>query len=300
MHRADWSRLLAGPGLSLRTGPFVYRLRSPIAALAEPLALLYEGFPQAPEGEFHDFDVELSGSAGLRRWWRPQVRFRFDGGQAFEPLPQAHAFPLLEWAMNWCVSSHVQHFLLIHAAVVERGGRAAILPAPPGSGKSTLCAALVHRGWRLLSDEIALIALDGSAIHAIARPVSLKNRSIEVIRAFEPAAVFNTPVPNTAKGTVGHMRAPAEHVRRVGETARPAWVVFPRWEQGASARLTARETAATAVDLARNSFNYGALGRHGFETLAGVAAACEAFDFVYGQLDDAMATFDSLAAGGTR
>lgn len=298
--RADWSRLLAGAGLSLRAGPFVYRLRSSVAALVEPLSLLYEGFPQPAAGEFHDFDVELIASQGLRRWLRPQVRFRFDGGEAFEPLPQAHAFPLLEWAMNWCVSTHVHHFLLIHAAVVERGGRAAILPAPPGSGKSTLCAALVHRGWRLLSDEIALIALDGSTIHAIARPVSLKNRSIEVIRAFEPAAVFNTPVPNTSKGTIAHMRPLAEHVRRVGETARPAWIVFPRWEQGATAQLTRREPADTAVALARNSFNYGALGQRGFETLAGVASGCEAFDFVYGQLDDAMATFDSLAAGGTR
>jgi predicted ATPase len=33
-----------------------------------------------------------------------------------------------------------------------------ILPAPPGSGKSTLCAALVTRGWRLLSDELTWCA----------------------------------------------------------------------------------------------------------------------------------------------
>lgn len=297
---ADWAGRLAGPGLSIRTGPFVYRLRSSIPRLVEPLALLYEGFPSAPAEGFHDFDVELSGGGGLRRWLRPQVRFRFDGGEAFEPLPQAHAFPLLEWAMNWCVSTHVHHFLLIHAAVIERGGHAAILPAPPGSGKSTLCAALVHRGWRLLSDELALVALEGMALHAIARPVSLKNRSIEIIRAFEPAAVFNRPVPGTAKGTVAHMRAPADHVRRVDETAKPAWVVFPRWEEGAGALLSAREPAATVVELARNSFNYGALGRAGFETLAKLVTTCRSFDFTYSRLDDAVATFDSLAAGDTR
>jgi predicted ATPase len=33
--------------------------------------------------------------------------------------------------------------------VVERDGHALILPAMPGSGKSTLTAALVQRGWRL-------------------------------------------------------------------------------------------------------------------------------------------------------
>jgi HprK-related kinase A len=293
---ADWARRLAGPGLSIRTGPFVYRLRGGGPQLAEPLRLHYQGFPLADERGFHDFEVELQRPRGLRRWLRPQVRFVFDGAETFEPLPLAHAFPLLEWAMNWCVSTHVMRYLLIHAAVVEKGGRAAVLPAPPGSGKSTLCAGLVNRGWRLLSDELALIALDGSGqVHALARPVSLKNRSIDVIRAFAPDAVFNTPVPGTAKGTVAHMRVLPEHVRRVDEPALPAWVVFPRWVADAAPRLEPRERAATVVDLARNSFNCGTLGLVGFEALASLVESCACFDFEYGRLDDAIATFDALA-----
>ncbi len=293
----QWARRLAGPGVSLRTGPFVYRLRSNAAPLAAPLARLYEGYPAAGDEEFHDFDVEVRRSGGLRALIRPQARFAFDGATPFQPLPLAHAFPLLEWAMNWCISTHVNQFLLIHAAVVERGGRAAILPAPPGSGKSTLCAGLVHRGWRLLSDEIALVPFDGGGIHALARPVSLKNRSIDVIAAFAPEAVFNTPVPNTSKGTVAHMRTPADHVRRVAETASPAWLVFPRWQADAAPVLRPRDKAETVVELARNSFNYGTLGRLGFETLAGLVDRCECHEFVYGRLDDAVATFDALAGG---
>jgi HprK-related kinase A len=295
---SEWGQRLAGAGLSIRTGPFVYRLRSTAPELAEPLWLHYRGFPLAGADTFHDFEVELQRPGGLRRWWRPQVRFRFDGAETFEPLPRAHAYPLLEWAMNWCVSTHVTRWLLLHAAVVEKGGRAAVLPAPPGSGKSTLCAALVNRGWRLLSDELALVALDGSGtVHALARPVSLKNRSIDVIRAFAPEAVFNTPVPGTAKGTVAHMRAPAEHVRRVDEPAQAAWVVFPRWRAQAAVRLRGRERAATVVELARNSFNYGTLGLVGFEAMSALVESCACFDFEYGQLDDAIATFDALAAG---
>jgi HprK-related kinase A len=293
---ADWAGRLAGPGLSLRTGPFVYRLRSNAPTLIEPLRLHYGGFPLADDDTFHDFEVELQRPGGLRGWWRPQVRFRFDGAETFEPLPLAHAFPLLEWAMNWCVSAHVTRWLLLHAAVVEKGGRAAVLPAPPGSGKSTLCAALVNRGWRLLSDELALVALDGSGtLQALARPVSLKNRSIEIIRAFAPEAVFNTPVPNTAKGTVGHMRAPLEHLRRVDEPTQAAWVVFPRWRADAAPQLQPRERAATVVELARNSFNCGTLGLAGFEAMTSLVESCECFDFEYGRLDDAIATFDALA-----
>lgn len=290
---------LAGPGLAFRTGPFSVRVHSNVQHISDGLQLLYGNYPLVAEDAFCDFDLEVLKPAGLRGYVRPQVRFRFDGNNTFEPLPLAHAFPLFEWAMNWCISTHVNHCLLIHAAVVERGGRALILPAPPGSGKSTLCAALVHRGWRLLSDEVALVPFDGTGLLALARPISLKNESIDVMRRFVPGATFNQPAHNTSKGTVTHMLAPPEHVARVHETAVPAWVVFPRWQAGAEAQLTPRERADTVVDLARNSFNYGVLGRQGFDTMCQLVQACSCHDFVYSQLDDAIAVFDALATGPT-
>ena len=291
---------LSGHGLAFRTGPLSYRIRSDLKTIANGLALLYGSHPLLADGEFCDFELQVLRPSGLRRFIRPQVRFRFDGANTFEALPLPHAFPLLEWAMNWCITSHVNHYLLIHAAVVERGGRAVILPAPPGSGKSTLCAALVHRGWRLLSDEVAMIPFDGTGLRALARPISLKNESIDVIARFVPDGVFNPPSYNTTKGTVTHLRAPPEHVQRVDETAPPAWVVFPRWQAGTKAQLTAREKPDTLVNLARNSFNYGVLGQRGFETLSALVECCACHDFVYGNLDDAMRVFDRLALGSGR
>ena len=100
--------------------------------------------------------------------------------------------------MNWCISAHAHQFLILHAAVLERGGVALIMPAPPGSGKSTLCAALALSGWRLLSDELALIDPGSGRVWPLCRPVSLKNRSIEVIRHFAPEAVFGPVAEGTA------------------------------------------------------------------------------------------------------
>lgn len=292
----ELAQRLSGAGLAFRTGPFNVRVLSSLPAIAAGLRLLYERHPLVPDEDFCDFELSIAGSRGWRRWLRPQARFGFDGGFPFEPLPQAHAYPMLEWAMNWCISSQVTRFLLIHAAVVERGGRAAILPAPPGSGKSTLCAALMLRGWRLLSDEIAIVPLDGSGLVPLGRAVSLKNESIELIQRYEPSAVMNPPTTGTAKGTVTHLRVPADQVARIGETARPAWIVFPRWQAGASPSLRPRSRAQSVVDLARNSFNYGTLGLRGFDTMSRLVAACACHDFVYSQLDDAIAAFDGLAS----
>ena len=74
---------------------------------------------------------------------------------------------MLEWGLNWCITAYSQHILVIHAACVARGPRR----HPTGrryQGKSTLCAALANRGWRLLSDKLTLIRLDTGGSWALA------------------------------------------------------------------------------------------------------------------------------------
>ena len=293
---AEVQNRLRGGGLCIRTGPFNFRIFSSIDSVADGLALLYADYPLANEHEFMDFSVDLARSGGLRRWWRPQVKFIYDGEHPFASLPVDHAFPLLEWAMNWCISTQAHHFLTLHAAVIERNGCAAIMPAPPGSGKSTLCAGLINRGWRLVSDELALISLTDGLISPLGRPVSLKNQSLQVIAKFVPGAVLNKVTHDTSKGSVSHMKAPAEHIARIRERVKPRWVIFPKYIPGSTAELTPRSRANSMLELGRNSFNYTVLGLSGFEVLGGVISASDCYDFRYSQLDDAVQVFDQLAA----
>ena len=44
-----------------------------------------------------------------------------------------------------------------HATVLERGGLAAGLMGPSGQGKSTLAAAMLTRGWRMLTDDLLVL-----------------------------------------------------------------------------------------------------------------------------------------------
>ena len=289
---------LHGPGLDLQTGPFVSRIHSNIPRLAYSLEKLYGDYPVLEAGGFADFHLRLSQPGGLRRWFRPQVRFDQDGLRPFKPLPVQQASAMLEWMMNWCVSNRAHSWLLLHAAVVEKNGRAIILPAPPGSGKSTLCAALVCRGWRLLSDELTLVRHTDGMLAPLPRPVSLKNASIDVIQAFAPDAVFGPLAYGTAKGTVGHLRAPKDSISRADEYATPWAIVFPRWEAGAATVLTPLPKARTFMRVADNAFNYMLLGERGFQTLGNLSETCDGYEFVYSRLEDAMLTFDALAGEG--
>lgn len=294
--RRELVERLRGRGLRLHTGPFLTCISSSLDALPDQLLAMYGDYPVEDGAALADFHVRLAAGGGLRRWIKPQVIFHYDGLEPFEPLPLAQTFPMLEWGLNWCVTSHAQSWLVIHAAVVELGGGAVILPAPSGSGKSTLCAALVSRGWRLLSDELTLVRLSDGRIEPNPRPVSLKNQSIDIMRSFAPGETYTAPVRDTVKGTVAHMRVPGASVARAAEAADPAFVIFPRYQAGAAASLVPVPPARAFFRLAEHAFNYSALGRAGFDCVAALTGATRAFDFTYSSLDEAIALFERLMA----
>lgn len=282
--------------LSIQTGPLIFRVQTSLRDVAVSIHALYADFPCAIDAEFSDYWISVRLPTNLRRWFRRQAEFVMDGELPFEALPRDQAPALFEWGMNWTIAASSHQWFTIHAAVIEAGGAAAILPAPPGSGKSTLCAALVLRGWRLLSDELTLLDPDSLAAHGLARPINIKNQSIDIIRAFAPTALWAPEVYDTKKGRVTHLAPPAESVMRMDEPASPRWIIFPRFVPDAAAELTPRSKSQTFIDLARNSFNYGTLGEAGFRVIAALLDRCDCYDFTYSKLDDAIEAFDYLAA----
>jgi HprK-related kinase A len=299
LSRDELRRRLRGAGLSLRSGPLVFEIRSREPEIEENLPLLYADTPLGNE-DFADFHIEVRRARGLRGWMKPQVEFLFEDRSPFQPLPQRQSFAMLEWGMNWCVANHCHQYLVIHAAVIERNGLAAILPAPPGSGKSTLCAALIHAGWRLCSDELTVLDPADGAVVALARPVSLKNGSIEVIGAFARQAQFGREVPDTKKGRVSHLRPPAGSVEQVGIRAKPRWVIFPKWQADAALEVGTQPKSQAFIQLAENAFNYSMLGETGFDLLAGVIDASDCLSLRYSRLEEAIAWFNTLADEATR
>jgi len=287
-------RLLRGE-LLLETAPFVVRVTSDLPQVGEALQMLYSDFGVREPDCFSDFRIEVRRVPGLRGWLKPQARFSVDGREAFLPLPQDHAPVMLEWGLNWCVVAHAHQYLILHAAVVERNGRALILPAPPGSGKSTLAAALTHRGWRLLSDELALCDLRSGTVLGMARPVNLKNQSVEVIRRFAPEARFGRSIAGTAKGTLSLMRPPSDAVSRASEAARPGWIVLPRYSAGEATTLSPVARTECFMEVTEQAYNYNVHGAAGFSGLARLVGEAECYRLVHGNLDAAVALLDALA-----
>lgn len=292
---AELADALKTEGIFLHVPPFVVSLKSDCSALVRDLYVAYADFEISRCVDFADFYINIELERGFRYFIKRLARFFFDGRPSFVPLPADQAFTMFEWGLNWCIAAHAHQYLIIHAAVIERRGKGVILPAPPGSGKSTLCAALVNSGWRLLSDELALLDMRSGLIFGMARPVNLKNKSIEVVSNAFPRAVLTQPVPDTAKGTIALMKPPSESVTAVSLPVRATHVVLPSFVESSDPVYESNSRAKTFMLLAEQSFNYDIHGVRGFHALKRLIEQCDCRNFQYSRLGDAIDCFEAIA-----
>lgn len=286
--------LLDDPGLDLDLGAAILRVRSDSASLARQIQVVYGCFPLAAAEPWADLHVSIRRARGLRRWIRPQVSFDCDGQSPFAPFPADSALPMMEWGSNWLIGQRMNNLLLLHAGVVERDGLALVMPAVPGSGKSTLTAALALRGWRLLSDEFGAFDPASMVFRAMLKPVALKNESIDVIRRFGSHARLGPEFPKTRKGTVAHLAAETDSVLRRHEPAAPGAVILPRWMRDTPTLLRRIPEQSLFSSLAFNAFNYQVIGAAGFQAALHLTRRCPGWQLTYGDLNDALARLDKL------
>jgi HprK-related kinase A len=286
----DLESALADRGILCSIGPFALHLRNEAPGFAETLALLYSETSVAldPQEHFFDFSIRMTRPRSIRRYLRPQVRFETDSSTPFEPFPLDHSFPHFEWGLNWLIASQAHHFLMFHAAVLERNGKALLLPATPGSGKSTLCSALMLSGWRLLSDEFGLFRPESGLLEPIPRPIPLKNESIDIIRKYSSKAVLGPTYTRTRKGDVAHLRPTTQSLQAAQEPARPAQIVFPQFTRGAKDALHPFAKGRAFLKLSGNSFNYRLQGARGFTAVADVIDECDTWYLEFGNLENAV------------
>jgi len=278
----------------LYTGPFVNRIQTRIPSVIQNLYSLYQANKLNLEPMFADFHICLKAAKGIRRWLKPQVFFYLDKKIPFKPLPYDQAYPMLEWGMNWCISNYAHQYLILHAAVIEKNDQAIILPAKPGAGKSTLTAGLINQGWRLLSDELAIICLDSLELVGLARPVNLKNESIRIMKQIAVDALFSDEIRDTNKGTVSLMQAPENSIKNINKKVKAAYIIIPEFVKDAPVQINKTNKAEAFMHVAENAFNYSLHGICGFETVSRLIDTTETYKFVYSQIDDAVNTFEML------
>jgi HprK-related kinase A len=295
--RAALVRRLRREGVHVDTGAFSTHLHIELPHLAHEFAQMYAHYPVEDPPGIDDARLRIGPTSLFSRFVAPSAAAWMDGEKLFDPVPAARAYTVLESALNWGIAASPLAPMLMHGAVVERMGKAVIMPAPTGSGKSTLCAALSWRGWRLLSDEMVVFSFADGAILPNPRPVSLKNKAIQTIAAFEQRAQFSATYTGTAKGDVAYMRPPLEAISRFKESAIPSLVVAPQFHDGVTASLKRMDKIEGLRWLIDNTVNYSSMLQMGFDRLTGIAHSCDFYILTYSNLDEAVEMMNRLHEG---
>jgi HprK-related kinase A len=259
------------------------------------LRRLYAGYPE-PDA-LCDFTVRLEAERLWRRWVRPSVAIRGDYVLPdAAPLPLAQGLLAAEMGMNLQMALGQKRFLLLHAASVEREGRALLLTGHSGAGKSTLGALLGERGWRFMGDEFALLGLEDGLLYPFPRAVSLKNESLGLLDGVDPARL-GPVLSGTPKGRIRHLRPNPEAVARMREPARPVMILFPRFGQGLEPAVRDVGSAEAFMRLTQASTNYVALGERGFDSLTRFVGTLPAKAIDYSGTAEAESLIETLWTG---
>ncbi|GGA84538.1 HPr kinase [Neiella marina] len=248
----------------LRTGPVLFEVTSNIESVRRYLASHYLDFSDSPGEQFIDYRISVTHGPLYRRLLSPQAVFKVNHRQPFKPLPLDQAPAMLEWGMNWCITTSAHQYMIIHAATVEIDGHGVIICAPPGSGKSTLCAYLASQGWRLLSDELALLSLSDGMLYGLARPINLKNSSIDLMKAFYQDDDFSDEAKDTHKGTVCLVKPPKESVLQVQTPVSPALMVFVSYQADEHCYVEPVSKSQALIEIIKNTFNFAPLAGKAF------------------------------------
>ena len=143
--------------------------------------------------------------------------------------------PIVKAAL-WQSAINAHDFLFyFHAGVVGTGAGCVLLPAAAGSGKSSLTAALVHRGFRYFSDEVALIEPFTFYVSPMPLAMCIKSTGWDLIARYYPE-ILSLPVHVRSDGKVLHyLPPPADAAAQIPMPVRH--IIFPRYEQDVPTRL---------------------------------------------------------------
>lgn len=267
------------------TGQYVFRLVSAPKHLLKQVESFYCRSVHSDEVPA-DFRVSLRFDSLIRRYFFPQVTFYSDCSAPFKPVPLGHSFAILEWGMNWCIAAHEYTRLLVHASVLVKNEKALIFPAEPGSGKSTLTAYLALSGWKLFSDEMAIISLDDLRVSPLYRPICLKNDSIDLVKRWFPDVQMSAISKDTQKGDVAHIKAIERPEYENLKPVAVVGVVFPKYKSNAQLSIYSLSQIQSFRQLSENSFNYSMLGDQGFQTVAEIIKTTRQLELHYSDLKD--------------
>ena len=165
----------------------------------------------------------------------------------------------------------------LHAAALEYAGQALLLAGASGQGKSTTAWALLHQGYRYLSDELGPVDLASMEVHPYPHALCLKQ---------EPPVGYPLPAPTFRTSRTLHI--PARYLPRpiVSQPTPLATVILLEYcPEAKSSALEPISTGEAAARLYTHALNPLAHADDGLEGVLAIARQTRCFRLRSANLD---------------
>jgi hypothetical protein len=151
-----------------------------------------------------------------------------DGNEADCCQCAAGVAPMVKSALSMDAVNRQRFALCIHAAMLDRGGAALLMPGAPQSGKSCLSAALAKAGFAYRTDEITLLDPGTFVARGVPVALTLKEDGWRLVEPFYPE-LASLAAHRRVDGKVVKYLPPPElaDLAAVDKPSPARWLVFP-------------------------------------------------------------------------
>lgn len=186
------------------------------------------------------------------------------------------------------IADKAQNVHCLHAASVARDGRAIVVPANSGAGKSTFTTWLAANDFDYLTDELILVNDQGD-LSAVSRPIQIKSHGLNAIEHLlkEPSLVHKGKYANALPiECLGANKAQGKQVLGL--------FVFPKYSKGGEFSFKKLSGAEAGMRLMANHVNARNLEGHGFKAMMALIKSTPSYALEYGGFDALSANFCDL------
>jgi len=175
----------------------------------------------------------------------------------------------------------------LHAAAVAYGNTSVLIPGVSGSGKSSIAAWLLDRGFTYLTDEVAVL-LEHGRILGLSRAVVLKPGAAEVAATL--SALQNGSIIECGSHILG---LPAD-VDALPQPRGVGLMIFPQFEAGGDVKIQPMSPGEAGLKLIASNLNARNLTDGGLGSIAALARETPAVALRYGKFEQLAGTLDEL------
>jgi hypothetical protein len=225
-----------------------------------------------------------------------------DGRRKERCGPIEELAPLVKGALLAHAVNGYPYLLYVHAGVVRNGHGCVLLPAAPGSGKTSLTAALIRAGFAYLSDEVALLEAGTLRVRPVPVSLCVKEGAWDLLAPLYPELRGLAVHRRWDSKRVRYLNPPADALDPEPEVSHPVrWIVFPRYAPGAQTALRPLRRADALHRLLEQCLAMPAPLDHAkLDALVRWIGGVPCYELVTSSLDEAVALVDGLCRSDSR